>query len=58
MDHIVPLARGGESNKGNIVPACRDCNQKKKLETPAERLLREMGSAQSAPTDSEGGENP
>jgi len=30
MDHLVPLARGGRSNKGNLVPACKDCNNKKK----------------------------
>ena len=27
LDHIVPVARGGCSKKGNVVPACRDCNQ-------------------------------
>ena len=30
MDHIVPLARGGRSSKTNLVPACKDCNNKKK----------------------------
>jgi 5-methylcytosine-specific restriction enzyme A len=30
MDHIVPLVRGGRSSKGNVVPACRDCNAAKK----------------------------
>lgn len=30
MDHLVPLVRGGRSNKGNLVPACKDCNNKKK----------------------------
>lgn len=40
MDHVVPVARGGTSTPGNIVPACRDCNAKKKLETPVERLLK------------------
>jgi 5-methylcytosine-specific restriction protein A len=40
MDHVVPLARGGSSTKGNIVPACRECNRDKKLEIPAERLLK------------------
>ncbi len=40
MDHIVPLARGGESSKNNIVAACRPCNQKKGLGTPVEELLR------------------
>ena len=29
MDHLVPIARGGRSNKGNLVPACKDCNNKK-----------------------------
>lgn len=42
MDHIVPLARGGKSTKGNIVPACMECNRKKKLETPAEAVLRTL----------------
>ena len=41
LDHIVPLARGGTSTPGNVVPACLACNREKKLETPAERLLRE-----------------
>ncbi len=30
MDHVVPLIRGGKSVKGNLVPACRECNNKKK----------------------------
>jgi len=30
MDHLVPLARGGRSTKGNLVPACKDCNTRKK----------------------------
>lgn len=30
MDHVVPLIRGGRSNKGNLVPACTDCNRTKK----------------------------
>lgn len=29
MDHVVPLIRGGRSNKGNLVPACKDCNSRK-----------------------------
>ncbi len=36
MDHIVPLARGGKSNKGNVVPACKECNNKKKSLLPIE----------------------
>ena len=30
MDHLIPLVRGGRSNKGNLVPACKDCNSAKK----------------------------
>ena len=30
MDHRVPLARGGRSTKDNLVPACKECNTKKK----------------------------
>jgi len=30
MDHIVPVARGGRSTKGNVVPACKECNNAKK----------------------------
>jgi 5-methylcytosine-specific restriction protein A len=36
MDHIVPLARGGMSTKGNVVPACKECNNKKKYLLPLE----------------------
>ncbi|NVM57137.1 MAG: HNH endonuclease [Desulfobacterales bacterium] len=36
MDHIVPLARGGKSTKGNVVAACKDCNNKKKYMLPVE----------------------
>ena len=36
MDHIVPLSRGGKSTKGNVVPACKVCNNKKKYMLPME----------------------
>lgn len=36
MDHVVPLARGGRSSKGNLVPACKACNNKKKYLLPME----------------------
>ncbi|MBW1729485.1 MAG: HNH endonuclease [Deltaproteobacteria bacterium] len=36
MDHIVPLSRGGKSKKGNVVPACKECNTKKKYMLPIE----------------------
>ena len=42
MDHLVPLARGGKSTRGNIVPACQSCNQSKKLTTPVETILDQI----------------
>ncbi len=42
MDHLVPLARGGKSTRGNIVPACLNCNKKKQLDTPVETLLDQI----------------
>lgn len=42
MDHLVPLARGGKSTRGNIVPACQACNKKKQLATPVEALLDQI----------------
>lgn len=36
MDHIVPIARGGKSTKGNVVPACKRCNNMKKQMLPVE----------------------
>ena len=41
MDHIVPIARGGKSAKGNVVPSCKKCNTTKKYYTSAEIILRE-----------------
>ncbi|MBC8207705.1 MAG: HNH endonuclease [Desulfobulbaceae bacterium] len=36
MDHLVPLARGGRSTKDNLVPCCKECNNKKKSMLPLE----------------------
>ena len=36
MDHIVPLARGGKTTRGNVVAACKECNNKKKYLLPME----------------------
>lgn len=36
MDHKIPLSRGGMSEKINIVPACKECNNKKKYLLPTE----------------------
>ncbi|MGN0843605.1 MAG: HNH endonuclease [Kiritimatiellia bacterium] len=39
MDHVIPVARGGTSTPGNIVPACRACNKTKSCLTPVEQIL-------------------
>jgi 5-methylcytosine-specific restriction endonuclease McrA len=36
MDHVLPLIRGGRSSRGNVVPACKPCNCKKKYYLPLE----------------------
>jgi 5-methylcytosine-specific restriction endonuclease McrA len=36
LDHVVPVARGGRTTKGNCVPACKDCNNQKKDLLPLE----------------------
>jgi len=36
MDHLVPLGRGGRSVRGNVVPACKECNTRKKSRLPVE----------------------
>jgi 5-methylcytosine-specific restriction endonuclease McrA len=44
MDHIVPIIRGGQTTKSNIVISCRPCNQLKANLTPAEVQLNTMDS--------------
>lgn len=36
MDHIIPLSRGGKSERFNLVPCCKACNTKKKQLLPSE----------------------
>lgn len=36
MDHLVPVVRGGKSTRGNLVPACKECNNRKKYLLPLE----------------------
>jgi len=48
LDHIVPVARGGKSTKGNLVVCCKECNNAKKYLTPAEILLKKLESQISA----------
>jgi 5-methylcytosine-specific restriction protein A len=36
LDHIVPVSRGGRTTKGNCVPCCKECNNRKQSLTPVE----------------------
>ena len=36
LDHVVPLARGGTSSKGNMVTCCKECNNLKHTMLPME----------------------
>jgi 5-methylcytosine-specific restriction enzyme A len=36
MDHLVPIARGGKSIKGNLVPSCKQCNSERRHRLPFE----------------------
>ena len=50
MDHVVPLIRGGRSVRGNAVPACKDCNSKKRSLLPWECVvLCEMNESAATP---------
>lgn len=53
MDHVVPISRGGKSTKGNVVPACKACNNKKKQLLPMEweQYLNQLDSGGAAPAD-------
>jgi hypothetical protein len=40
IDHMMPVCRGGTNQYGNIVPACRSCNNNKSALTVEEYRLR------------------
>lgn len=42
LDHVIPVSRGGKSTRGNCVPCCKECNNKKKAVTPAEQILEKL----------------
>lgn len=45
MDHKIPLSKGGFSEKINIVPCCKECNNKKKYLLPVEwdEYMKDLG---------------
>lgn len=42
-DHVVPVAMGGQTEPGNVVPACRSCNSKKRDRDPGTWLQEHPG---------------
>ena len=44
MDHLVPVARGGQSTRSNCVVSCKGCNTAKGTRTAAEWRLEQMTS--------------
>lgn len=51
MDHLIPIARGGKSDKKNCVPSCKHCNTKKGYKTRAEMALDELNSSSDSDTE-------
>ena len=45
MDHLIPIIRGGKSDKKNCVPSCKECNSKKGHKTRAEMALDDLTAA-------------
>jgi len=42
MDHLIPIARGGKTDKKNCVPSCKECNTKKGYKTRAELAMESL----------------
>lgn len=57
MDHVVAISRGGRSTAGNLVPACKNCNEQKRSLTPMEWLDYRQDFKKS-PTDSAASSKP
>jgi hypothetical protein len=57
MDHVVPLSRGGTSERYNIVACCKECNNKKKYLLPVEwdEYLPALGGPDSGCADDKAG---
>lgn len=39
-DHYIPLAKGGDNTINNVVPCCKDCNDKKHTMDPVQYIER------------------
>lgn len=53
MDHLIPIARGGKTDKKNCVPSCKDCNTKKGYKTRAEIAMEELVQTNNSDENSE-----
>ncbi len=42
MDHLIPISRGGKTNKKNVVVSCKDCNTRKGYRTLGEIALERL----------------
>jgi len=43
MDHVVPVAKGGKTERENIVPACMTCNNRKKTKkAPVHQMVMRL----------------
>lgn len=42
LDHVVPLARGGTTTPGNVVPSCKECNKNKGVDTPVDLIFKDL----------------
>jgi len=42
LDHVIPIARGGVTNKKNCVPSCKECNSSRKYFLPSELALKKL----------------
>lgn len=40
IDHVLPRSKGGQHIWGNLVTACKRCNQKKGASTPSEAMMK------------------
>jgi 5-methylcytosine-specific restriction endonuclease McrA len=53
MDHLVPIIRGGRSVRGNVAPACKECNNRKRHMLPLEWEGHMEGRVQKAKDENE-----